>query len=99
MTKTPRAPLPTVEVTQQQMATAFIRYTRETGLELNASNFALHLHPELRSHWIQWSEGFIPTEIVRMVVDRNEFLGFKIVEDPTVDPAHPVLRCTWAMTL
>lgn len=95
----PKLVPPTIEVTQHQIMSAFMRYTRETGLVLKADMFAIHIHPDTITHWKMTASGFLPMELITAVAEKRMFFGLKIVEDSDVDPAHPVLRCTWEMVL
>lgn len=87
-----------IDEAHRAIAAALLRYTRETGLELKAEMFRVHVHPDQLAHWRStvnsWTAGMLS-----QIIQNNDFFGFKIEADETVEPGHPVLKCIWEMTL
>lgn len=87
-----------IEEAHRAIAGALLRYARETGLELKPENFRFHVHPAQLQEWRatvnSWTAGML-----RSIIEKDDFFGFKIEVDEAVEPGHPVLKCVWEMTL
>lgn len=90
--------LPSYDDAARTLFTTLTRHRAETGLALQPENFVLRVHPDEWRSWIATADA-LSGGFASQLVANGSFMGFRVDLDTDVEPGHPVLRCTWEMTL
>lgn len=91
-------PILDVNTALRGLAMALNEARSKTAVEPNPENFQLVVNPDTWRDWLAQASDLHPA-LGGALFDREELLGFKIVQDAKATRGRLILRCTWEMAI